>query len=202
MRVRPVVRNLSCVVVAHDIDGLAELAARTDRVEMSAVCETLCEPTSVQKRGLGGERLADEAVHPPAVDVATRVLWAVRTALVAEVRIVEGADAVVRKWVRHADVHAAVPHRESVCPGVRAEVRIEGSVLLHDHDDVLDGVNSVRRRSARRIVLATPRGQRHGSDHDRQRRHSQDRTRQCAHPVQGARESTNLHRTTPLRFRC
>jgi hypothetical protein len=53
-----------------------------------------------------------------------------------------GAAAAAR--VVHAGGEAAVPGRQPVRSGERAEVLVERPVLLHDHDDVLDAVDTAR----------------------------------------------------------
>ena len=130
MRVRPVVRDLASVVVSHEIGGRSACAAK-----VRGTC-------ALAKLDAPRERLSDEAVHLAAVDVVNRIERPVRAADVSVVRVVEGADAAVRERVRDAHGRTAVFHRDPVRAGKRAEVRVEGAVLLHDHDHVLDRVNA------------------------------------------------------------
>ena len=61
-----------------------------------------------------------------------------RAAEVAVAVIVERSDAAA------ARIRDATPRRDAVRPGERAEVGVEGTVLLHDHDHVLDLVDAAR----------------------------------------------------------
>jgi hypothetical protein len=150
--VGPVVRDLTGVVVPDDVRRRAprpERAGGCVRVE-AAVAED------------APHRL-DEAVHPAVVDVEDREAMAVRAAVVAVARVVERAVAPLRERVRDADGGDAVPHRDPVRARIRAEVRVERPVLLHDHDHVPDLVDAGRRRPGMRR-LARGRGGRRGTD--------------------------------------
>jgi hypothetical protein len=96
-----------------------------------------------------GALLADEAVHPAVVDVSDGIDMVVRAAAVPVLGVVERPDAAVRRRIGQADLRDAVAHRDSVRAGIRAEVGVEGSVLLHDHDDVPDLVDAGNPRSRR-----------------------------------------------------
>ena len=135
-RVRPVVRDLRVVVVAHDVRAAEVRAGRA--VPMAAAV--------ADERVVGD---ADEAVHAAAVDVLLAGERAVRAAgIVRAVRFEERAHALADA-VRHADRRHAVLHRDPVGVRVRAEEGVEGAVLLHDHDHVADLVDAaVRSRTA------------------------------------------------------
>ena len=130
-RVVPVVRDLAPVVVAHDV-------GRPVRRERAAGRVDLCRAGEVPPL----PRLLDEAVHRAAGDVLHRVDVVVRPAGVAVVRIVEGLHADSRPRVDAAHGRYAVPHRDPVRTGIRAEIGVERAVLLHDHDDVPDLVDA------------------------------------------------------------
>jgi hypothetical protein len=80
--------------------------------------------------------LRDEAVHLAAVDVRDRVRLAVRASAVEVIPVVIGLDAGAGR-VRQADILG-----QSIGARKGTEVAIEGAVLLHDHDHVLDLVDS------------------------------------------------------------
>jgi hypothetical protein len=82
-----------------------------------------------------------EAVHLPVIDVTDRVDGVVRPAGVAIGRVVVRLDADVRLRVGVANGRHAVLHRDPVGAGERAEVGVEGAVLLHDDHDVADLVD-------------------------------------------------------------
>jgi len=81
--------------------------------------------------------LPDEPVHLAAVEVGDRRGGTVRAALVEVVWIVEGGDAGARMGIGHAGTG-----RDAVGTGIGAEVGVEASVLLHDHHDVANLVNT------------------------------------------------------------
>ena len=165
-RVGPVVRDVLAVVVPHHVGVRRPL--RADRV----VRVLLAAPPP---RVLGDR---DEAVHPAAADVYGRVQLAVRAPGVQVVRVVIRllADALGR--IGHAHGEAAVRRpREAVRAGVRAEVVIERTVLLHDHDHVLDLVD--RAGGLRGLALRSRRRRRGQSErpHDRRARQGDDEKR-------------------------
>src|SRR5205807_4828781 len=127
--VGPVVRYLRGGVVAHDVGHAAVAAARRVVGDLAGRLRRVALP--------------DEAVHPAAVDVGGGVLLAVRAAPVDVGGVVVGAAAPAGR-VRYADRGHPMAHRDAVRPGVGAEVAIEGPVLLHDDDDVLDLVDAGR----------------------------------------------------------
>ena len=129
-RVSPVVRDLVVVVVAHHVDAVAGAEA----VRVVAV-------EAAERASHGG---TDEAVHRAAVDVADRVEPGVRAAEVAVARVVERPDATAAR-VGHAHVSW-----DAVRARIRAEIGVERTVLLHDHDDVLDLVDALRNGCAAR----------------------------------------------------
>ena len=84
------------------------------------------------------EGLADEAIHLAAVDVADRVRMTMGTAGVDEAGVVVGPHA-RPDGVRDAHLgHPVLLHGDAVGSREGAEVGVEGAVLLHDDDDVLD----------------------------------------------------------------
>src|SRR4029077_10375899 len=110
----------------------AELAVRIVGIDAAAL-----------RRFRGG----DEAVHSPAVDVRSGFGTSVRTAAV--VVDVVGVRALTPPVLRigYARGGFAVRHREPVGTRKGPEVAVERSVLLHDHDDMPDLVNSGERRA-------------------------------------------------------
>ena len=126
-RVRPVVRDLVPVVVAHDVGP-----ARRERAGRRVDLRRACGATTA-----GG--LQHEAVHPPAGDVADRVDVVVRSARVAVRGVVVGTNAAASRR-RDAEVL-----RQTVGAWIRPEVGVERPVLLHDHDDVPDQVDAAGR---------------------------------------------------------
>src|SRR6266566_6997184 len=86
-------------------------------------------------RGLLG--LGGEPVHLPAVQVSLERLLGVRVVPVAVVMVGPRLAAATISRVGHAH-----PRRNAIGSRERAEVRIEGPVLLHDDDHVLDQVNA------------------------------------------------------------
>ena len=140
-RVVPVVRDLVPVVVAHHVGRRGrQRAARVVRV--------------VTREEAPLARLALEAVHLAVIDVADRVDRVVRAARVAIGRVVVRLDADVRLRVGVADGRHAVLHRDPVGAGIRAEVGVEGAVLLHDDHDVADLVDPPGSCGARLVSMA------------------------------------------------
>ncbi len=128
VRPAPVVGDLAGVVVAERVRGRRRLA-HPRRPAAAASARLLLD--------------ADEAVHPPAVDVGLRGVGVVLPAAVHLVGIVERTRAGVRARVGHAGGEAPVLHREAVGAREGAEVRVEGAVLLHQDDHVPDAVDPV-----------------------------------------------------------
>jgi hypothetical protein len=167
--IRPVVRDVAPIVVAHDIGIRRALGA--DRV----VGILLASPAPCDLR------LSDEAVHLAPVDVGDRIRGAVRAAGVEIVRVVKRLLASTLQRIGDADCELAVRVAwQTVSPGIRAEVLIEGPVLLHDHDDVLDLVDRNRRlwRHALRPCIERGGGENRGKpgpqERDRDERASHD----------------------------
>src|SRR5579884_1591231 len=134
--VGPVVGDLPRVVVAHHVRAAAGRAGRQVGVDAA--------PDAAL-------RLGNEAVHLAAVDVGDGVGGRVRPAVVEVGGVVVGVDAGVVLGVGDADGELAVLGGEAVGAGEGAEVGVEGAVLLHDDDDVLDLVDALGgRRAARR----------------------------------------------------
>ena len=152
--VRPVVGDLAGVVPAHDVQTVQTAAGGVER-----------RGAAVLRR----ERLADEAVHLPLVDVGHGAAGSVRAARVRVARVVVRADAPTRLRIGHAGRRDAVPHGDPISSGERPEVGVEGSVLLHDHDHVLDRVDA------------------RGVDRDRARRRRGRRGRRRPGPARGGR---------------
>ncbi len=128
--VRPVVGNLARVVITHHIDTFrarAFGAGTAVRFGAAAFAAFLS--------------LSDKAVHVAPVEILRERAVAVRPAVVFVARIVKRrhAAAVDRVGLAHA-------RGNPVRPRIRPEVGVEGAVLLHDHDDVLDLVDAFQRR--------------------------------------------------------
>src|SRR5207302_7952462 len=91
----------------------------------------------------GRLRLRNEAVHLAAADVGYRARLPVRAAGVEVARVVVRPLTVSLDWI--GDAGCELPARragEAVGARIGPEVRIEGAVLLHDHDHVLDLVDA------------------------------------------------------------
>jgi hypothetical protein len=127
--VRPVVRYVPAVVVAHHV-GLLGRGSGAQRVEDVATGAM----DAVEGR-------VNEPVHRSAVDVGLGGLGAVGSADVDRRRVVVRAHAPSRGRVVDAHGGHAVPHGDPVRAGIGAEVGVERPVLLHDHDHVLDPVD-------------------------------------------------------------
>jgi hypothetical protein len=146
-------------VVAHDV--WIRRALRADRVVRVLLAAF----------DLGRLGSPDEAVHTSPVDIGDRIGLSVRTPGVEIARVVEGLLATACRGIRRADRElAARSPRQAVRTGVGAEVLIEGAVLLHDQDHVLDLVDPrkvLRPRGARRPVAGRSErdAERDGCDH-------------------------------------
>src|SRR5579884_3863706 len=127
----PIVRDIPSVMVAHDVRTAFAPADRIPVVDTTAGFRRYPDP--------------EVAVHLAAVDVVDQVLPHVRPAGVVVVSVVIGTLALARPRVWNADGGDAVLHGDAVGTGEGAEVAVEGSVLLHDDDDVLDLVDTVLR---------------------------------------------------------
>jgi hypothetical protein len=68
----------------------------------------------------------------------------VRTAQIDVGAIVMGLDAGLGLGVGKADSRDTVLHGDAVGTGIGSKVVVEGAILLHDHDDVLDLVDRGR----------------------------------------------------------
>ena len=136
LRIRPVVRDLACVVVAHDV--------ATGAVGRAGRC------VGVVAVALRPDGLADESVHPPTVNVGARAGHPVRSAVVDVAVVVVRLDASTAR-VGEADPRLAVLHRNAVGAGKSAEVAVEGAVFLHHDDDVLDLVQADVRAGLRAV---------------------------------------------------
>ena len=131
----PIVGNLAPVVVAHDVLRLRIRAARVVWVDAS---------------NRFARSLRYEAVHLAAVDIGDRGLLTVRSSVVEIVGVVKRPYAFAAARIGHAHARHAAARRDAVRSRIRAEVRIEGAVFLHDDDDVLDLVDGVGARRRRR----------------------------------------------------
>jgi hypothetical protein len=85
-----------------------------------------------------GDREFDESVHVSAVHVRASGLRGMWPTTIHEARIVERRNAMGTLRIRDAYGRHSVLHRDPIRARERAEVAIEGSVLLHHHDHVLD----------------------------------------------------------------
>src|SRR5262249_35288180 len=98
---------------------------------------------------------ADEPVHPSMIYVGYRRRIVVGTFPVAVAMTHLWPYARLEDRIGRARGGHTIVHRNTVSTRVRPEVLIERTVLLHDHHDMLDLVNTdrhtaTRRRSARR----------------------------------------------------
>src|SRR5579875_444685 len=123
LRVRPVIGDLPSIVIAHDVDAFGIGADGIGNVE-TALAALLC--------------LGNEAVHLAAIDVGGRVSSSVRATAVQILGIIVRLDALSSLWVVDANRRHAVLHRNAVRSWIGAEVGIERAILLHDHNDVFD----------------------------------------------------------------
>ena len=129
MRVTPVIRKFVLVVITHHVTAAA---SRIVGARASAPA---------------APRLASKAVHFTAVDIGNRMRMSVGTARIEIVTVVIRAAAADRR-IRNADAL-----RNAIGAGIRSEIRIERSILLHDDYDVTDCMNArglLRRRTRRR----------------------------------------------------
>ena len=88
--------------------------------------------------------LRDEAVHPAAIDVRDGSRHIVGAPNVSVRGTMERPHAGVGIGIGEAHGGDPVLHRDPVGSRVGAEVMVEGAVLLHDHDDVLDLADTVQ----------------------------------------------------------
>src|SRR5262249_2030436 len=116
-----VVRDLTLVVVAHDIGTTA-----AGRVVGPAA-----------HRG-PPFLLRNEAVHSSPVDVCQRIRLGVGAAMVHVALVVKWLHALQAHGIGDAHRRDARAHRDAVGTGERAEVAIERTGLLHDDDYVVD----------------------------------------------------------------
>jgi hypothetical protein len=146
-RICPVVRDIGTGVIAHHIRCPGRRARWIVRIGTFL---------------LRLHRLPDETVHPPTVDIGGGIRLAVRSAAVDIERVVVRTHAPA---VRIGYTHV---RRQPVGPGKRSEVRVEGPVLLHDHDHVLNRVNTLRcPRDGRCRARMTRRNRRDRDHHGR-----------------------------------
>ncbi len=124
--VRPVVGDLVPGVVAHHV-GLVAAAGRV-------VGDGTALATAL---GLG-----HKPIHLAGVDVGQRIGLAVRSAAVHIMGVVVGVDTLAGEGIRRADGKDAVGIRQPVRTGIPPEIGVEGPVLLHDDDHVLDLVDA------------------------------------------------------------
>ena len=156
-RVRPVVRDLVPVVIAHHV-GVAgpERADRDGRM-----------PEAAARQAAAG--LADEPVHPAAGQVPHRVEVLVRAAGVAVGVVVVRLEATARARVRRADRESVAVARNPVRAGIRAEVGVERAVLLHHDHDVPDLVDARVRGRVRPRLARTDEEEDTSGGEDRER---------------------------------
>src|SRR3984893_10535954 len=97
--------------------------------------------------------LRDKAVHLAAVEVGGCIRAAMRATASAVGGIMVRADAATIGRIRNAHRELPALTREAVGAWIGAEVLLESPLLLHDHDHVLDLVDSVRGFNRRRRGL-------------------------------------------------
>ena len=142
--VRPVVRDVALVEGAHHVRlpprAVLLVASRAVRVDRT--------------REAGQHHRADVAVHLPLVDVEPGSPGRMRSAGSRQHLGVERRKALVqhRVWGAHRELAVRL-RRDPFRAGIRAEVVIEGAILLNDHHDVIDledpGRGARRHRTAR-----------------------------------------------------
>jgi hypothetical protein len=104
-------------------------------------------------------------VHLAAVDIGGCVRLAVRAPGVQVVRVVVRLLTTALDRIGNANCEVAVRRTgETVRSRIGAEVVIEGTVLLHDHDDVLDLVDTSRRSGRLALRSGVGRAGREGED--------------------------------------
>src|SRR5215218_7821953 len=124
LSIGPVIGDLPRVVKTHDIWGCIR------RTKKGVLCSTTART-----------RLSDgnKAVHLAAVDVCRTCGGAVQTAAVDQRRIVVRLIATTSAGVRHTNGELTIFCTwQALGTRVGAKVAIKRTVLLHDHDDVLD----------------------------------------------------------------
>ena len=129
-RVRPIVGQLGLRVVAH-LRLLVTLHDASRNIGWATAGAIRCVHDG------------DKAVHLAAVDREIGGFCAVGAAGVFVTGVVIGTHARAGLRIGNADLRETVAHRDAIGAGEGAEVTIEGAVLLHDDDDVLDFMNTV-----------------------------------------------------------
>jgi hypothetical protein len=133
LRIRPVVGDVSSVVVAHHVRGALEDAGGIVRIgaAQAAFFDEL-----------------DKAVHLAPIHVPNRGASPVRTSAVPILGVMVRFNAGSAVWVRNADRRLAVTHWDSIGSRESAEVAVERAVLLHDDNHMPDLVNGILRVSS------------------------------------------------------
>src|SRR6266487_103909 len=123
--ISPVIRNFTCVMVSHHVRLL--LVQTTGRIEIAfaRLRATL-------------NLLLNEAIHFAAIDISGCIRLSMRTTEVLIIRIMIGLHTLVRLGIRHAD-----PCRNPICARICTKVCIKGTILLHDHNNVLNLVDVI-----------------------------------------------------------
>src|SRR5689334_11785295 len=121
--VGPVIRDLARIVPAHHIRRLAFDAARgigvlTGFLRIAESC--------------------DETVHLAAINIAHGCRRRVRAARINIIWVVVWFDTGIGLRVIATDLRRAVLHRNAIRARVGAEVLVEGTVLLHNDNDMFD----------------------------------------------------------------
>src|SRR5919206_2581082 len=109
LRVGPVVRNFSCIVIPHHVGFLARATAGGIELIFALLLATLT-------------LLLNEAVHLTLVYVAFGILSGVWTTAIEILRVVKRLDAFFGLGVRDTKHRNTVLHGYAVCTRVRAEV--------------------------------------------------------------------------------
>ncbi len=124
--VGPVVGNFVKVMVSHHIRLPIPTARRGIWVDT----------TSLSIFGL-----RDETIHLPMIDISSGVWRSMWSPMIQVLCIMIGSHTLARQWIVDTHCGHAILHWNAICTWIRAEVAVERSILLHNHDDMLDFVD-------------------------------------------------------------
>ena len=82
--------------------------------------------------------LAEETIHMTGIDVCTRVFCCMRTTKVSIGSIMERINTFASLGIIHTSGKFPILHGQAVGSWIGTKIIIEGAVLLHDDDNVLD----------------------------------------------------------------